>query len=53
MLKDDRIQAVLDRDDKADGEFVYGVKSTKIYCRPSCPSRRPKIENTISKEALH
>ena len=47
MVKDERIQAVLDRDDKLDGEFVYGVKSTKIFCRPSCPSRRPKLENII------
>jgi len=47
MVKDGRIQAVLDRDDKFDGDFVYGVKSTKIFCRPSCPSRRPKLENII------
>ena len=47
MVKDERIQAVLDRNDKLDGEFVYGVKSTKIFCRPSCPSRRPKLENII------
>ncbi|MDQ2807359.1 MAG: bifunctional DNA-binding transcriptional regulator/O6-methylguanine-DNA methyltransferase Ada [Chloroflexota bacterium] len=34
-------QAVLDRDRQADGQFVYAVRSTGIYCRPSCPSRRP------------
>ena len=39
---DDRWQAVLDRDPKADGAFVYAVRSTGIYCRPSCPSRRPR-----------
>ncbi|MBA3497320.1 MAG: bifunctional DNA-binding transcriptional regulator/O6-methylguanine-DNA methyltransferase Ada [Gemmatimonadales bacterium] len=33
--------AVLDRDAAADGRFVYAVASTRIYCRPSCPSRRP------------
>lgn len=33
--------AVLDRDSAADGRFVYAVASTRIYCRPSCPSRRP------------
>jgi AraC family transcriptional regulator of adaptative response/methylated-DNA-[protein]-cysteine methyltransferase len=27
-----------------DAAFVYGVRSTKIYCRPSCPSRRPRRE---------
>ena len=37
-------QAVLDRDPSADGTFVYGVASTKIYCRPICPSRRPRPE---------
>ena len=33
-------QAVLARDARSDGRFVYAVKSTGIYCRPSCPSRR-------------
>ncbi|CAN5526975.1 bifunctional DNA-binding transcriptional regulator/O6-methylguanine-DNA methyltransferase Ada [soil metagenome] len=34
-------QQVLERDPSADGQFFYAVKSTKIYCKPSCPSRRP------------
>jgi AraC family transcriptional regulator, regulatory protein of adaptative response / methylated-DNA-[protein]-cysteine methyltransferase len=34
-------QQVLERDAGADGQFVYAVKSTKIYCKPSCASRRP------------
>src|ERR1041385_5602899 len=34
-------QAVLDRDVNFDGLFVYAVRSTGIYCRPTCPSRRP------------
>jgi AraC family transcriptional regulator, regulatory protein of adaptative response / methylated-DNA-[protein]-cysteine methyltransferase len=34
-------QLVLERDLRADGQFVYAVKSTKIYCKPSCASRRP------------
>jgi AraC family transcriptional regulator of adaptative response/methylated-DNA-[protein]-cysteine methyltransferase len=38
-------QQVLERDASADGQFVYAVKSTKIYCRPSCPSRRPTRKN--------
>src|ERR671930_665062 len=33
--------AVLNRDAEADGSFVYAVRSTRVYCRPSCPSRRP------------
>jgi AraC family transcriptional regulator of adaptative response/methylated-DNA-[protein]-cysteine methyltransferase len=38
-------QQVLARDASADGQFVYAVKSTGIYCRPSCPSRRPERKN--------
>lgn len=34
-------QQVLERDARADGQFFYAVKSTRIYCKPSCPSRRP------------
>src|SRR5437899_2684591 len=39
-----RWQAVLARDTGFDGAFVYAVQSTGIYCRPSCPSRRPGRE---------
>jgi len=38
-------QQVLARDTRADGQFVYAVKSTGVYCRPSCPSRRPERKN--------
>lgn len=41
----ERWQAVLDRDSAGDGLFYYAVKTTQIYCRPTCPSRRPKREN--------
>lgn len=37
--------SVLERDPTADENFFYGVTTTGIYCRPSCPSRRPKREN--------
>lgn len=37
-------QAVAERDAAADGWFVYAVHSTGVYCRPSCPSRRPRRE---------
>lgn len=36
-----RWKAVLSRDAWADGAFYYAVRSTGIYCRPTCPSRRP------------
>ncbi|HLW54951.1 MAG TPA: bifunctional DNA-binding transcriptional regulator/O6-methylguanine-DNA methyltransferase Ada [Candidatus Angelobacter sp.] len=35
---------IMARDARADGEFVYAVKSTGVFCRPSCPSRRPRRE---------
>lgn len=38
-------RAVQTRDAGADGAFVYAVSSTGIYCRPSCPSRRPARQN--------
>jgi len=44
---DHRWQAVAQRDARQDGAFVYAVRSTGIYCRPSCPSRRPQPEQVI------
>lgn len=38
-------QAVLQRDASQDGFFLFGVLSTGIYCRPSCPSRHPRRRN--------
>jgi AraC family transcriptional regulator, regulatory protein of adaptative response / methylated-DNA-[protein]-cysteine methyltransferase len=40
-----RWQAVEQRESAADGNFVFAVLTTGIYCRPSCPARRPKREN--------
>jgi len=37
--------AVTARDRSKDGRFVFAVETTGIYCRPSCPARRPKREN--------
>jgi AraC family transcriptional regulator of adaptative response/methylated-DNA-[protein]-cysteine methyltransferase len=45
VVEDSRWQAVLGRDGASDGKFVFAVSSTGIYCRPSCPSKRPKREN--------
>ncbi|WP_273793389.1 bifunctional DNA-binding transcriptional regulator/O6-methylguanine-DNA methyltransferase Ada [Brucella anthropi] len=42
---ENRWQKVLDRDKASDGTFVYAVRTTGVYCRPSCPSRRGKREN--------
>ncbi len=41
LLEETLWQAVLNRDPTIDGKLFYGVRSTGIYCRPICPSRRP------------
>src|SRR5437762_6081726 len=40
-------QAVVARDSACDGEFFYGVLTTGVFCRPSCPARRPLRENVV------
>jgi AraC family transcriptional regulator of adaptative response/methylated-DNA-[protein]-cysteine methyltransferase len=45
QLVEQRWQAVVRRDAQADGEFVYAVRTTGVYCRPSCPSRAAKRQN--------
>src|SRR5271168_787897 len=42
---DPRWNAVVTRDSGHDGEFVFAVSSTGVYCRPSCAARRPRREN--------
>jgi AraC family transcriptional regulator, regulatory protein of adaptative response / methylated-DNA-[protein]-cysteine methyltransferase len=44
-LDDERWNAVIARDAAHDGEFVFAVSSTGVYCRPSCAARRPRREN--------
>lgn len=54
-VEDDvRWRAVESRDARFDGIFFYGVRSTGVYCRPSCPSRRPgraRVEFFRTREA--
>jgi AraC family transcriptional regulator of adaptative response/methylated-DNA-[protein]-cysteine methyltransferase len=46
MLTDDQAwAAVLARDPAADSELVYAVTTTGVFCRPTCPSRRPMRDN--------
>lgn len=46
MLNEEQLwTAVENRDASRDGEFVYGVMTTGVYCRPSCTSRRPLRKN--------
>ncbi|MCG6876076.1 MAG: bifunctional DNA-binding transcriptional regulator/O6-methylguanine-DNA methyltransferase Ada [Betaproteobacteria bacterium] len=44
-VNDPRWAAVVARDPKVDGEFFYAVKTTGVYCRPSCGARTPRPEN--------
>jgi len=44
---DERWQAIVSRDKAADGAFVYSVKTTGVYCRPSCSSRLARRENVF------
>lgn len=41
----ERYRAISSRDRRFDGQFITAVRSTGIYCRPSCPARTPKPEN--------
>lgn len=49
-------KALLERDSSFEGTFVVGVKTTGIFCRPTCPARKPKRENveffSSAKEAI-
>ncbi|WP_440710569.1 DNA-3-methyladenine glycosylase 2 family protein [Herbiconiux sp. YIM B11900] len=42
---DERYRIILSRDARFDGQFITAVRSTGIYCRPSCPARTPKPAN--------
>jgi AraC family transcriptional regulator, regulatory protein of adaptative response / methylated-DNA-[protein]-cysteine methyltransferase len=44
-INDPRWQAVVARDPSADGTFVYSVRTTGVYCRPSCAARPARPEN--------
>ncbi|HMA30640.1 MAG TPA: bifunctional transcriptional activator/DNA repair enzyme AdaA, partial [Casimicrobiaceae bacterium] len=44
-VADPRWAAVVARDAAADGSFVYSVRTTGVYCRPSCAARTPRPEN--------
>ncbi len=56
-LSDPRWTSVIGRDPQADGQFYYSVKTTGVYCRPSCGSRTPRPENVsfhaTAEEAEH
>lgn len=45
MQHDPHWRQVIARDARQDGHFVFAVRTTGVYCRPSCPSRRPRRES--------
>jgi AraC family transcriptional regulator, regulatory protein of adaptative response / methylated-DNA-[protein]-cysteine methyltransferase len=45
--RDRRWKKLLVRDPASDGKFFYGVRTTGVYCRPSCASRLPRPENVV------
>ncbi|WP_082110925.1 bifunctional transcriptional activator/DNA repair enzyme AdaA [Paenibacillus algorifonticola] len=44
-VSDEQWQAIIGNDPSCDGQFYYAVKTTGIFCRPSCKSRPPNREN--------
>ena len=48
---DARWRALCARDASADGTFFYAVRTTGVYCRPSCGARRPNRENVAFYES--
>ena len=47
MDKKEKLQAIQNRDKSYDGKFIFGVKTTKIVCRPGCPARIPLEKNIV------
>ncbi|MFB5675364.1 bifunctional transcriptional activator/DNA repair enzyme AdaA [Paenibacillus terreus] len=45
LLTDERWQAIIQNNAAYDRQFIYGVKTTGIFCRPSCRSRAPRKEH--------
>ncbi len=45
LSPDTMYRALCDRDSEYEGQFFVGVKTTGIFCRPTCPARKPKADN--------
>jgi AraC family transcriptional regulator, regulatory protein of adaptative response / methylated-DNA-[protein]-cysteine methyltransferase len=56
QMKQEYYRALLDKNPDYEGVFFVGVKTTGVFCRPTCPARKPKFENCefyeTAKEAL-
>ncbi len=44
-IKKEYYQALIDKNPEYEGMFFVGVKTTGVFCRPTCPARKPKFEN--------
>lgn len=47
MNEQEKLQAIQKQDKSYDGKFIFGVKTTKIICRPGCPARLPLEKNIV------
>lgn len=47
MNEQEKLQAIQNRNSSYDGKFIFGVKTTKIICRPGCPARLPLEKNIV------
>lgn len=47
MNEQEKMQAIQNKDVSYDGRFIYGVKTTKIICRPGCPAKVPLKKNIV------
>jgi len=52
ITRDGRWASIVKRDKAADGTFWYSVATTGVFCRPSCPSRRPNPKNVRLHESV-
>lgn len=56
MTREEMLNAFMERDSSCDGLFYTAVTTTGVFCRPSCPARKPKTENVVfygsAREAL-
>ena len=47
MTDTEKWDAVLERNRSCDGKFVFAVRSTRVYCNPSCPAKRPAMGQVL------
>lgn len=47
MNEQEKMLAIQNRDTSYDGKFIYGLKTTKIICRPGCPAKVPLEKNIM------